>query len=69
MTENQYYAILYRSERKQIMRSQLEIIKYVQKVLTESFQVATMMWLGQAEEAAHKFYKNIYLQKTKSEFA
>ena len=67
-SENEY-AILYRSERKKIMRGQLDLIQFIRKVLRESCGIQHMMESGVAEAQILEFYKQIYGQKTRQELA
>ena len=39
LTQKSYFAVLYRSEMKKTMRAQLEIVRFVQKVLDESLKI------------------------------
>ena len=57
LSQNEYFAIIYRSERKKTMRVQFEIAKYVKTVLIESKKIQEI----KDKKEALKFFKCIYL--------
>ena len=42
MTIKEYWAVVYRCEMKKTMRSQLEIVQYLRKVMKESDKIKTI---------------------------
>ena len=58
LSHNEYFAIIYRSERKKTMRAQLEIAEYVKSVLIESKKIQEMK---EKKEEALELFKGIYL--------
>ena len=67
LSQNMYFAVLYRSEMKKTMRAQLELVNFVEKVVQHSYQVKAMTKAGSSKTAASKAFKAIYLEKLPSE--
>ena len=67
MTANEYFAVVYRSEMKKIMRAQKEIVDFVQNVLKQSQSVNQAIQDGKSTTEASKIFKGIYLAKMESE--
>ena len=65
---NEYMALVYRSEMKKTMKAQVELIKFVQKVLQGSLELfEEMREEGADVEDAKVYFKEIYMEKMPSE--
>jgi len=61
LSPHQRSAVVYRSERKKILRSQLLLVAWLRTFLDESYKVRSLMSLGAPQEDIDKAYKSIYL--------
>ena len=64
---NQRMAVTFRAENKRIVRSHLELIRFVLNVVQESFQLKSMKSLNVDPTEINNVYKRIYLQPMASE--
>ena len=64
LTGNQYMAIVYRSERKKIMRSQRHMIEYLVKVMEASADLELQKLQTQDPKALGDAFKTIYMAPT-----
>lgn len=67
LTEAQMFAVILRSERKKIIRSQIDLVAYLQKVLRESFQLKSMASANAPQKDLDRAFQSIYLQLSQAE--
>ena len=67
MTAEQRFCVVYRSERKKILRSQKELISFLLNVLEESYQLKSMKSVGASQADIDFVFKKIYLHPMESE--
>ena len=65
LSPNQKFAVVYRSQRKLILRGQIAIAKYLVNVIEESYQLKMLKSVGSKDIDA--IYKKIYMQPMQDE--
>ena len=48
LTPRQYFAVILRSEKKKIIRSQIELARYLKSIITESYSISECVKLGKS---------------------
>jgi len=64
LSPNSYNALLYRTERKKIVRSQLDLINYLIQVVVQSEEIASDMQEGAKKFEIDAVFKRIYFTKS-----
>lgn len=67
LSPEQRFCVIYRSERKKILRSQVELISYLISVIEESYQLKSMKSVNASQKDIDLVYKKIYLHPMESE--
>ena len=63
----EYFAILYRAERKKTLWAQLELVQFIQIILEDSYKIAAMVEEGESIREIDRYYKSTYMRKMPSE--
>ena len=67
LTSEQKFCVVYRSERKKILRSQKELVSFLLNVLEESYQLKSLKSVGAPKHEIDLLFKKIYLHPMESE--